>query len=91
MPGLEGAKKGQWGYERKEGGRQEAGAANDALPHAAVSAGLDLVENQMELLGEGTVCESEGSNSRVLVNTDVFKLRARFVLLTSTRLIWPCL
>ena len=53
MPSLEGAKKGQWGYERKEGGRQEAGAANDALPHAAVSAELDLVasKNQMELLG----------------------------------------
>ena len=47
------AKKGQWRYERKEGGRQEAGAANDALPHAAVSAELDLVasKNQMELLG----------------------------------------
>ena len=54
MPCLEGGKKGQWGYERKEGGRQEAGAANDALPHAAVSAELDLVasKNQMKLLGE---------------------------------------
>ena len=52
MPCLEGAKKGQWRYERKEGGRQEAGAANDALPHAAVSAELDLVaSNQIKVLG----------------------------------------
>ena len=42
-----------------------AGAANDALPHAAVSAELDLVafKNQMELLGDRMFCESVGSIS----------------------------
>ena len=62
MPCLKGAKKGQeiW----KEGGRQEAGAANDALPHAAVSAELDLVafKNQMELLGDRMFMNRGGQN-----------------------------